>query len=644
MQQSATPVSEVATVTNGRPADSGPAEIARATLRLLAARSLVPTPENYQRVYAEIAGTGERHGDDAVEPLLAVLRELPRANAALKEPAERLQRALAAGRWKAFGAEILALSEAAAVPAGTWTNFAADPSAVAANWPAVIRTLLVQYPLRHATVSPVQKRRGLDRVLAVHANSPQLPDKLAALMRSWATIAGGGPDAQAETLQAETLQAEALPDAAASEAGAASVPGPEAPPAASAPVTAEPVTGASPVRILRDLLAQVLRREVAPRFAVEPQLDAELAALADLAARADSAEVCAALSDGLTAFWQRAADAQTQDRQLAQNLMTLVRLLVDNIGELVDDDQWIGGQVEVMRQIMAQPLTPKLVDDAQVRFREIIRRQSTLKLGLAEAKSTLKDMIAVFVERLGEMSQSTADYHDKIGMYARQIEGAEDIDNLRGVLDGLMGDIRAMQIGAQRSREEVASAREQAQAAESKIRQLESELEEISERVREDALTGSLNRRGLDEALAREAARAERYGNALCVGVLDLDNFKSINDTHGHDVGDRALIHLVSVVKSLLRPSDSIGRFGGEEFVVLLPETPLEQGKLALERLQRELTKQFFLANNQKLLVTFSAGVAQFRSGETEAELVKRADQAMYQAKQSGKNRVCIAH
>jgi diguanylate cyclase len=124
--------------------------------------------------------------------------------------------------------------------------------------------------------------------------------------------------------------------------------------------------------------------------------------------------------------------------------------------------------------------------------------------------------------------------------------------------------------------------------------------------------------------------------------VIDLDNFKNLNDTHGHQAGDEALVHLVKVVKALLRPTDDIGRFGGEEFVILLPETTLEAGRMAIERLQRELTKQFFLANNEKLLITFSAGVAQLRPGESEADLVKRADQAMYRAKQSGKNRVFV--
>ncbi len=472
----------------------------------------------------------------------------------------------------------------------------------------------------------------MERVLGAYGRSPLLKDKLLALIQSWEGIRGqnSGIEVAASPVEA------AAPAPASGDAQAL-----EIPLAAGALARLEvPATPLSSTETLRRLLAEVLRHDVAPRFVVDPSLNAELVELADLAAQADSAETCNQLSDRLNAFWKGAADVGGLDAHLVPDLMGLVRLLVENIGELVDDDQWIGGQVEVMRKLMTQPLTPELLGDAQMRFREIILHQGTLKHSLADAKSTLKDMISIFVERLGEMSDSTAVYHDKIGVYAERIERTEDVAGVKEVLDELMGDIRTMQGDALRSRDEVAAARKQAEAAESKIRQLEAELEEVSEKVREDALTGSLNRRGLDEALASEAARAERYGNALCVSVIDLDNFKNLNDTYGHSAGDEALVHLVKVIKALLRPSDSVGRFGGEEFVVLLPETTLDAGKFAIERLQRELTKQFFLANNEKLLITFSAGVAQLRPGESESEVVKRADRAMYRAKQAGKNRV----
>ena len=122
--------------------------------------------------------------------------------------------------------------------------------------------------------------------------------------------------------------------------------------------------------------------------------------------------------------------------------------------------------------------------------------------------------------------------------------------------------------------------------------------------------------------------------------MLDIDNFKKLNDSLGHDVGDQALIHLANVCRETLRPQDTVARYGGEEFIILLPETPLPDANNALTRLQRELTRQFFMHENEKVLITFSAGVTQMTEEDSQASVIKRADEAMYEAKKSGKNRV----
>ena len=179
--------------------------------------------------------------------------------------------------------------------------------------------------------------------------------------------------------------------------------------------------------------------------------------------------------------------------------------------------------------------------------------------------------------------------------------------------------------------------------AEQEVIRLQNELAETSEMVRHDQLTGALNRKGLEETLDRELARSQRRGTPICVALLDVDNFKALNDTYGHQTGDDALVHLARVIRETMRPHDTLCRYGGEEFLVILPDTQVADAVSALTRLQRELTKRFFLHKNDKLLITFSAGVTAFRAEEKRNDAIARADAAMYQAKKTGKNRVVSA-
>ena len=200
-----------------------------------------------------------------------------------------------------------------------------------------------------------------------------------------------------------------------------------------------------------------------------------------------------------------------------------------------------------------------------------------------------------------------------------------------------------MQQNLNLSRDELVTAREQVEAAEQRIEDLEIALQAASAKVKEDQLTGVYNRRGLAEHFQREISRTGRSNTPLSVALLDVDNFKQLNDHYGHLAGDDALIYLVDVIRSSIRPADVVARFGGEEFVLLMPDTPLDEAIETVRRLQRELTKTFFLANNDRLVITFSAGVAQWHQGERDIDVIERADQAMYQAKLAGKNRVSSA-
>ena len=158
-----------------------------------------------------------------------------------------------------------------------------------------------------------------------------------------------------------------------------------------------------------------------------------------------------------------------------------------------------------------------------------------------------------------------------------------------------------------------------------------------------DPLTGLLNRGCVDDRLAIELSRAHRYGKPLTIAVIDADRFKSLNDTYGHLAGDLMLRKIGAIFRDSFRQSDTAGRYGGEEFVVILPETDIETAYRKLESL-RELVANTPLAlpaRGEKIQVTISAGLASFpQDGEDAAELFAVADQRMFQAKREGRNRV----
>jgi diguanylate cyclase len=208
----------------------------------------------------------------------------------------------------------------------------------------------------------------------------------------------------------------------------------------------------------------------------------------------------------------------------------------------------------------------------------------------------------------------------------------------------LLHDTRAVQSAVGLSQQRLQADRARAAEMEARVRELEGELRRLSEEVSTDVLTQVANRRGLNQAFEAECARSERGqgGAGLAVGLIDIDNFKKLNDSLGHAAGDVALKTLAAAVQERLRPVDHLARFGGEEFVVLLPGIEVSEAQHVLTRLQRSLSEALFLHDGREVFVTFSAGVTAWRTGEALQASLERADEALYEAKRTGKNRTCI--
>lgn len=163
---------------------------------------------------------------------------------------------------------------------------------------------------------------------------------------------------------------------------------------------------------------------------------------------------------------------------------------------------------------------------------------------------------------------------------------------------------------------------------------------ELAEQARTDPLTGAMNRRAMEEAALRETARSIRFGYPLCMVMIDIDNFKQLNDTRGHAAGDCALQALVAKTQGMLRVQDMLARTGGEEFAILLPDTPASAGIVAAERIRLAVEAMEVPFENGSLKFTISAGVAQLDPARGFEGMMRLADEAMYEAKEHGRNLV----
>ena len=590
-----------------------PFEIARETLRRLATDKTPPTPDHYRAVYHEIAGT------KIVDPfpersLKALHAALPRETGEQTRFARQFEAAIASANWDTVGA---ALAELLAKP-GT------EPLA----WSSLIRELVQQFDTHHAGLTLAKKKETVEHVLSVSHSPELLFTRLQSALRSWShTPVSDSPE----------LAPPPAPDS----------PAPSAAAAGSRPSGAaggrDPSASGSGLAELKEVIAQLLNNTLSIILAESPELARESSEIAAAVQKSRNGEELGALADRLKKLSYRALYVAEDQAELKSALIHLVHLIIENISELVVDDQWLTGQISVVRELINEPLNLRRLDDVERRMKDVIVKQSSLKKSLNEAKDRLKLMLATFVDRLADFSETTSGYHDTIEKCAERISQANDIAELSDVLDEVMRETRTVQLNAARSRDELSIMRSRVADSEREVTRLQNELAHASDLVRHDPLTGALNRKGMDEALESEVGRLRRQGGLLSLAMLDIDNFKKLNDTLGHAVGDAALVHLSQVTRETIRPQDTLARYGGEEFVVLLPNTPIDDAVSAMVRVQRELTRRFFLSNNDKVLITFSCGVAELQAEETPYDALKRADEAMYLAKRAGKNRVVPA-
>ncbi len=517
-------------------------------------------------------------------------------------------------------------ASAAAVPApASAAGAAGDAKTQGPAWAALIERLARNLDRGGRQWTAARRKDSLQRVLAgSRSDAERLLQRLQSLVQAWeadrAETGGEGADAAVEG-PAEALASATAADGA-DGAGSAS--------AARWPRASAALAGTG-------LAALPADDERAATLA------ARLATLAERLAQEGATEPLVREVEDACA---QATRWLGHRHVVVAELQSLCRELTAGLVDLAEDDSWTRGQCAGVQARLDGGISLRALRAAGQMLAETRAEQGRVRAERNAAREALKQLLARMVDEVGELGAHAGVFELAVERHAEAVAKADSVESLAGVVQAMLEDSRQVRGAVSGARQRLHEQQQRAQDLEDRVRALEAELRRVSDEAATDALTQVSNRRGLEQAFEGEAARCLRSvgaAAALAVGLIDIDNFKKLNDRLGHSAGDQALKSLAAAVRERLRPVDHIARFGGEEFVLLLPGTELEAAQQALTRLQRSLSAALFLHEGEEVFVTFSAGVTLWREGEALEATLARADEALYEAKRTGKNRTCAA-
>ena len=267
-----------------------------------------------------------------------------------------------------------------------------------------------------------------------------------------------------------------------------------------------------------------------------------------------------------------------------------------------------------------------------------IRKQ---KEYLNNREKELWDIIGLQRTAITTLGTENRDYNRKVYEQSKQIEATTMLDDIKIMKKNLKKEVASIQATV-RTKEE--RDRQQMDALSKQVSRLNVELKEVKTKAMTDGLTKAYNREAFDSYIRKIVDRNMIKQSPFSLLLLDIDDFKKINDTYGHQIGDRVLVALVKKCAEFIRDEDFLARYGGEEFIIVLPGASLRNALKKAQRLRKTIAETHYTTDKEKggkgLSITVSIGASSFRKNDSVSTVIDRSDQALYQAKRTGKNRV----
>jgi diguanylate cyclase (GGDEF)-like protein len=328
-------------------------------------------------------------------------------------------------------------------------------------------------------------------------------------------------------------------------------------------------------------------------------------------------------------------DNQLSSLAFTKRISQLFLVCLTGIIELKVGDQDLSDKFKELSNQLVKVLVdkvdspPALGPELEKVFDELIVQ----KYFIDKERETAKEVFVAFTKTIYEMSQSSEKLDKTLNEQIDVIKAAENMSDILSAKDVVLGQAKKIQSQTDAMREEL----EESKRTISKLTQI---LEQVESKAMIDPLTQVFNRGTYNMEIAQMIKEFKRYKNPAALIIIDIDHFKTFNDDYGHKVGDAVLALVASLIKGAVRDTDMVFRYGGEEFVVLLDNLDLKNALTVAEKVRAQIESHHLTNKANVLNITVSIGLSCFKDGDIETTIFERADKALYQGKQNGRNRV----
>ncbi len=409
------------------------------------------------------------------------------------------------------------------------------------------------------------------------------------------------------------------------------------------------------------VLVTALTNAIQPLFTGDAEKERRINELVTLIKKGNVESRLAHILDELRSIfsWLRAqvktaSKTEPTDNEQKANPRALKRIytqLIDTITTLAGGSQGLKNTAQALAQRLEEIDSTGFQNDLRQYCHTALDTGRTMQEQQEQQRRAFLDLVSAMMIRIQQVRNKTGGASHQITSSLARLKKSVSLEDLQEIRSILISEAEGLKNHTKKMQSQLDESQAQLRETQQKLRKLESELERTRSDSLTDPLTGLTNRRALDEALGKELARSTRHNLNLSLILFDLDHFKKVNDTYGHQVGDKVLKAVADKATEMVRQTDTLCRFGGEEFALLLPETDLAAAVMTAEKIRKGVQSLRFRVQGTYLAVTSSFGVTSLRrareiqpqEGEDERisldeRLIYLADMALYSSKKKGRN------